>query len=206
MLNQPGLEPLSLFILVLFGLLLAFFLVLWTALGSGNDRRETPARQKRQKHERRPSRPPVTAGRDEAPAAEPKQEEGSAPAAAAAPRAESRRLADSDSVVSYSVRPRVPGRPPAEAEPRPVPEREVPPAQPAARQETGRAERRAAPPAVTGRDGRAAPGLSRPAGRDTRSDPAGVERPSEAPEGGHGRSSDAFERFLRRSSDDHDDY
>lgn len=212
--DQPPLAPLSLFILVLFGLLLVFFVIIWTALGSGGDAR--PPARRREADEARPAAG-AAPERQAPPAAK------TAPAAPAATvRDNARRTADSDSVVSYSVRPRLqehgesrartaepaaPAAPAAGWERRP----EAAPraAEPPARRPAPGA--RDVPAPAPGRQGRTRD-TARPARTETgRPEFVREDRPRDGDAGlpvnpERQKSEDAFERFLRRSSDDHDDY
>ena len=190
--------PLMVVLLLLYGLLIAFVLVLWTALDLRRRKRAGEGEQAGR----------TEAGRQAAPPARPRTEaprltasaDPPAPAPEAA-RPPARRTADSDSVVSYSVRARVNGEP-APADSR---ERRTAPQQPAV----------ATPPTEDSQpaEPRIGRGSRKPAAdpRPVRTETARLERPAEPEQSGRQpggterrRSEDAFERFLRSSADDDD--
>ena len=188
-LGQLNLSPLMVLMLLLYGLLIALVLVIWSAL---NLRRQKV----------RSEQPVATAVPDTTPPTRPAA--ASAPARTAAaeperprPAAVTRRAADSDSVVSYSVRPRL--NPAAAQQPAKQPDN----------------------PPVRPREPLKDPEIDFQVGRRSRQ-PSGqtpttvtpVRQPDSSP-AAHGtapasparkRSEDAFERFLRSSRDDNDDY
>lgn len=189
-------SPMMVVLLLLYGLLIAVFLVLWTALDLRRRQRspDSAAATERPRQERQPERSATPATQ---PATAEPETADSRPL-----RPQARRTADSDSVVSYSVRPRVngdpaptaAGRPPA-AEPQARTEPVRPPEEPDPSQEqpVGRSSRQPAgsPRQVQTETAR----LDRPGPADRATRPSGTERR---------RSEDAFERFLRSSADDED--
>lgn len=197
--------------LLLYGLLIALVLVLWTALdlrrkGNRAERREAAARRADEVQQ-----PPATpqAARAGSGNGSPLRQPAAQPASAVAPAASgslSRRTADSESVVSYSVRPRVNAAEdraaPAQQTPERAGAREPEPAQ------SGATDRPVPPP--PGRSNRTArpPAQSRPispSGADSGQPQGAVPRRPVAPtSAARQRSEDAFERFLRGSADDDD--
>ena len=191
MFDQLDLSPMMLLMLLLYGLLIAVILVLWTALDLGG----------RRKAKERTAEQPAQAATQPARRTQVTQQEPAkaAPAQPQDARA-ARRAADSDSVVSYSVRPRVTAQ-----EQRPV---HAEPAAEPARPAGGHRQRPEQVPTAE---------VDFPTGRETRQSrpekPKTVTpvRPPPARDEQRGnpqrsRSEDAFERFLRSSGNDNDDY
>lgn len=197
MFDGLSMSPMMTLMLLLYGLLIAVILVLWTALDLGGRRRSrNEGRQESRRPQREPSRtaPEPVTRQESTPVATPVKES-----------AASRRAADSDSVISYTVRPRVAadGRQPAEPGDSGTP---AAPQPAATRARPSRPER--VPTAdvefPTGRD-------SRKPSREQPRTVAPVRPPPPRTADGAGnpvrrKSEDAFERFLRSSSDDNDDY
>ncbi len=187
MFDQLDLSPMMLLMLLLYGLLIAVILVLWTALDLGGRRKpaERSAEQPAQPVRRNPT----------------VHQETRKPAAPPADARASRRVADSDSVVSYSVRPRV-----AEREQRPAFTEK-----PAAPAETASAVPRQLKEPIpraevdfpTGRESRK-PRADKPATvSPVKPPPPRAEQPGNPQ---RSNSEDAFERFLRSRGDDNDDF
>lgn len=191
MFDQLDLSPMMLLMLLLYGLLIAVILVLWTALDLGGRRKpaERAAEQPLQKPVQPVRRNPTV------------QQETRKPAAPPPDARASRRVADSDSVVSYSVRPRV-----TEREQRPAfAEKPAAPAEAA-----GAVPRPLKQPIPTAE-------VDFPTGRESRKPradkPATVSPVKPPPPRGEqagnpqrSKSEDAFERFLRSRGDDNDDF
>ena len=193
MLGPLELTPMTVMMLLLYGILLALVLVAWSALSPNRDksanrqdRQAAPKQAKRPAAKARPADKPVQATQVPAEPIE---------ASPVAPAAQPRRTADSDSVVSYSVRQRVSTPPPADppVQPRPEPQ-----------QQPARREPEVRPAAV-----------NRPANQEFQVGRAG--RLPHAPENGsqangqdrqadRQKGEDAFERFLRSSTRDNEDY
>lgn len=187
MFDQLNLSPMMMLLLLLYGLLIAVILVLWTALDLG---------KRRQPQERAAEQPAQPDRRT--PAVQQEHKEATPPPDARV----ARRTADSDSVVSYSVRPRVTHE---QQRPAPTEQAALPPAEP----RPAETERRREPiPTAevdfpTGRESRK-PRAEKPATITPVRQPApGSEQPGNPQ---RSRSEDAFERFLRSSGNDNDDY
>ena len=201
MFDQLDLSPMMLLMLLLYGLLIAVVLVLWTALDL---RRRNPRGSQPHEAERNAPEP---AGR---PAVRRDAVQTQQLPEANATKA-ARRAADSDSVVSYSVRPRVTSgepappapavKPAAAAEPE-VPERATQ-AQTLARPIQSEPLRTADVDFPVGRGSRQLKQEKSRTVTPVRPPPVREDRTGE-PE--RRRSEDAFERFLRSSGNDNDDY
>lgn len=208
MFGQLDLSPMVVVLLLLYGLLLAVCLVVWTALDLGGGKKDAASAQsQRAAPGNAEAERPLTARQPSG--TEPARPEQPRPAQAALVPESRRRAADSESVVSYSVRPRVNqaenqprvAAPPAAARPDPIPEPAPRPVAPAT------ASRVASEPE---------PSTLFEVGRDSRKprDPgsrAGTIMPGQRGNKESGarlqpKGEDAFERFLRSSRDDGDDY
>ncbi len=238
MFDQLDLSPMVVVLLLLYGLLLAVCLVVWTALdmsGRSKPAAAEPAGKKREragKSRGEPQAAQAQAARpqpSQAQTAQATQEPGRKSTAAGS--GELRRAADSESVVSYSVRQRVtapgPGTTPRKQEAAPVSDRQVAPdvrARQEPRVESGRPEvpRATEAPVIRPPEPQAAPkdGQDFKVGRSSRLPRSGggtvtprADEPGASQAAAdratslkRGKSEDAFERFLRSSSNDNDDY
>ncbi len=191
--DQLTISPMMVVLLLLYGLLIAFVLVLWTALDlrKKKDTETEPSRADSRQPER-PARQPRPTPAPAAAAVQPEPQPTRTP---------TRPAADSDSVVSYSVRPRVNGSGPANGAATPA--RTERPAPPVTESDRPSAKDPPVTPPAIGRSGR------QPS-RDTEPVRTTTARRQEAPEQAapaaakRQKSEDAFERFLRSRTDEDD--